>query len=55
MRFTNYDICAKSAVTEEDASLVVSVPLEEVLNAHSNDGSNQCIIYKKYNKINYLW
>jgi hypothetical protein len=42
MQLSDYDICAKSAVTEEDASLVVSVPLEEVLNAHSNDGSNQC-------------
>jgi hypothetical protein len=43
MQLSDYDICAKSAVTEEDASFVVSVPLEEVLNVHSNDGSNQYI------------
>lgn len=41
MNLSDYDICAKSAVTEDDASLVVSVPLEEVLNVHSSVATNQ--------------
>ncbi len=39
----DFDICAKSAITEDDVSLVVSVPLEEVLNVNTHTGTTQYI------------